>query len=268
MTEYLERVDESILATLGYRTIRRSFADVVKLLTPEQNRLSSSYSLDETAYFFLNNTLIPKLPNITYLPNARTLDNGIMLMTSLGHKHTQKQKGDTRAFQEVYEFFGYGGMLLRNSSGTRFHILKPRDKICTGTDDNMTIVNLNEHPLITQDLSNPKMNSADKLLEERIKTMMLCTFYNGTFKIEINSAYYLEGLLGAAVPRAPIIVGGCKLGQSLYERLSDYKDAFADSGIELVVGGNLIPELQEDFKGPLLTLVTKRNQTLLHSLGF
>ena len=261
-------VSDSLVESLGFEFNRRRFSVIMRLFTKEQSLIPSSYNPDEIVYSGLENHAEPKLPNLTYLPNLVIPDCRIMLGSTMGHQHTQKQKGDARQFQEIYEFFGYGGMLLRNSSGTRFHVLKPRDKILTGTDDDMTFFNLSESPLITHDMANPSMNSANKDLEESIGTMMFLTFYNGALTININPKYYLEGLMGNAVPRAPIVASRCKLGLSLYKRLADYGDAFADSGIELVVGGNLTPKLQEEFKGPLLTLVVGRNKTLLDSLGF
>ncbi len=266
--ELLLNADARILASLGYSPIKRTFKGMIDLLTPDQNILARSYNPDEEPYKIYESKLVPKLPNITYLPNLITSNGKIMLATTLGHQHTQQEKGDTRPFQELYEFFGYGAMLLRNQQRTRLHILQPKDKITTGTSDNMTFFNLSESPLITHDMANPSMNSAHKNLENEIGTMMLFTFYNGDLTVQINPQYYLRRLLGDAVPRSPIIIGGCKLGQSLYERFADYKDAFADSGIELVFGGNLPSALQKELSEPLLALVAKRNKTLLDSLGF
>ncbi len=265
---HLERANEEILAALGYKPIKRTFKDVAALLTSEQNRLSPSYDPDEAPYLIYASTLHPKLPNITYLPNLATSSGEIMLATTLGHQHTQKQKGDSRPFQELYEFHNYGAMLLRNTQGTRLHLLKPRDKITIGTDDNMTFINLSESPLITLDMSNPNMNSANKELESRIGTMILATFYNGTFRLEINPAYYYEGLLRTPVPKAPIEVKECKLGESLYEKLPNHKNEFKSAGIELVVGGNLTHKQERKFTDPLLTLVLKKDMALLESLGF
>jgi hypothetical protein len=115
-------------------------------------------------------------------------------------------------------------------------------------------------------MSNPQMNSSDKSLEASIGTMMLCTFYNGVFRLEINPAYYERELLGS--PTKPIVVSECKLGESLYEKLPEHREEFKKAGIELVVGGNLSTQLQTRFEEPLITLVLKKDEKLLECLGF
>ncbi len=272
MMGLLSDADANILRSMGYRPIERTFKSVTDLLGPFKDRVHHSYNPDEEPYLIYENTLVTKLPNITYLPNLLTETGEIMLATTLGHQHTQRDKGDRRPFQEIYEFLGYGAMLLRDEQRARFHVLQPGDKITTGTGDSMTFFNLSESPLITYDMANPKMNSAHKDLEKDIGTMMFLTFYNGAFFVDINNTYYSRGLVNGAIQEFPLPITGCKLGQSLYEelsrRLAVYEKLFAVSGIELQIGGNLPPELRDEFKDPLLTLVLKRNRSLLDSLGF
>ncbi len=134
----------------------------------------------------------PKFPNITVLPN---IDVGYDTLqgSTYGHQHTQSSLGDNRRFQEIYEFLGYGAMLLRNNSGTCLHILKPGEKVLVGTDDNMTIFNLDSNRLVTLDYANPEMNSADKDLENEIGSLMLITHMEfseaNTTVFNINPSY-------------------------------------------------------------------------------
>jgi len=208
-------------------------------------------------------TALPKLPNVTVFSPQRVANN------SCGHQHIPLE-GDSRPFQEIYEFLNYGAMLLRNARGTTLHLLKPKEKVIVGIRDNMTIYNLSQGSLTTLDMANPKMNSATKELEEKIGPLMQVDYspgWNGactTFRI--NQEYYQRGLLNGDEDNRVIRFLNTRLGKDLYLALPFYTEEFERMGIKLCFGGNIPKELKEEFSPNLFELAVNQNKALLGCL--
>jgi hypothetical protein len=320
MTENSER---AMLEGLGYKVNDRQFGNVWKYI--EKSGLFKrddflSQDLD-TVYSGAEHRGKPKLPNLTVLPNLALKTGSYLLGQTFGHQHMQYLDGDTRKFQEIYEFLGYGAMLIRNSEGTTLYLLKPGEKVIAGTGDNMTMFNLDYTPLITLDYANPDMNKANKDLEDKIGSLMIIERWQASEAatiFKINERYVDQKLLccapevadkgykfwgGVKVPseesKFMISVGDTGLGKELYEalkpkqiteqerqvleklskrglgieaafylkRFTPYAEEFKNPGINLVFGGNLPPELKQEFSKPLLELILNKNKVLLDSLG-
>jgi hypothetical protein len=240
--------DRKMLEGIGYKINERRINDPDIQIFIEKSkdfRLASfGHSLLEVAYFGAEHNTNPKLPNITVLPVYSPL------ASTFGHPHTQAQKGDKRRIQEIYEFLGYGAMLIRNQEETVLHILKPKEKIIVKPNDNMTIFNLQPEPLVTLDYANPNMNSANKDLEKRIGPLMMieCEEFGEDIAtcFKINPKYIDEKIIkceekiketgfnyGRILIENPnkewfISIVNSELGKSLYESLESKQPSKED----------------------------------------
>lgn len=255
---------KSMLIALGYKINDRHFEDTKKLFSKDYARFDFKYDTNKIIYSGAEHTGKPKLPNITVLPNLQT-DKGITILGStMGHQHTQAENGDERQFQEIYEFHGYGGMLLGNKNYTNLHLLSPGKKVSVGTNDNMTIFNFGTYPLITLDYANPNKNEAQKDLEKKLGSFITIAhqdvFPNITF-------YFSDNYTPKDIePKHPIQITHANLGQSLLKKIHAHKKHFENQNIEIILGGNLSNEQQTKLKEPLTNLILKRNKTLLRIL--
>jgi len=258
-----------MLEALKYKVNDRKFSDISPLFSQDYKKEVFCYPQEAVVYSGAEHILVPKLSNITVLPNLLTQTGFLILGSTFGHQHTQKEKGDNRIFQEIYEFLGYGAMLLRNANGTFLYVLKPQEKVLVGTGDNMTIINLSTTPLVTLDYANPKMNSAHKALEKRLGSLAIARFSidgteKGVFSFNVNEDYISEGHVKCTASRTAELE--CSLGENLYEKLEESYPLFKQRGIELRFGGNIPDDLQDEFSKPLNHLVLTQNKTLLECL--
>ncbi len=262
-----------MLKILGYEVNHRIYESIKSTLSRFEgvgtNKLALPYRDDDIVYSGAEHKGTPKLPNITLLPNLKTIDNETLLGTTTGHQHTQKLEGDERQFQEIYEFFGYGAILLRNNRRTNLHILRKGEKVLVKTDDNMTLFNLDDTALQTLDYANPFMNSANKELEAAIGPPLLIIYdlikRNITFTF--NKKYYEKNIFFGNIGAIAIEIPFTSLGEGLYQRIPQYQEHFKSAGIELVIGGNIPQEQKQEFSPGLLNLILNRNQTLLKALS-
>ena len=298
MTEENIKFDREKLESLGYKINERKFSDIKRFFSEDYRRASLPYQDNDVVYLGAEHTGNPKLPNITILPNLAS-GGKVILGTTMGHQHTQHEKKDTRKFQEIYEFKGYGGMLLRNKQETKFHILKPDEKIIVGTADNMTLFNLDESPLLTLDYANPAMNQATKKLEEELGTFIFISFQHwgetSEAKFCLNKSYMERGFVNPENHNSlelKISMRDLNLGRNLYERLGkkgpdeqisrslpglsrafyneseeNMTERFSKSGIKLEFGSNLPEDLREEFSPGLPELVLTKNKILFKELG-
>lgn len=268
--EKIQNFEREKLISMGYKINDRKFSDISPLFSKDYKNELFWYTDESVVYSGAEHILIPKLTNRTRLQNLLTRRGHLILGSTFGHQHTQKEKGDKRRFQEIYEFLGYGAMLIRNADGIFLYVLKPQEKVLVGTGDNMTIINLSATPLITLDYANPQMNSAHKDLEKKIGSLLIARFSieeteKGYFSFSINEDYISKNLIDCKTSKTGELE--CSLGENLYEKLEDSYHLFKQRGIELRFGGNIPEDLQEEFSKPLNQLAIEQNKTLLDCLG-
>lgn len=105
-----------------------------------------------------------KLPNRTVIWNLPFANGGFMYGSSLGHVHPKAGF----KIQEIYEFQGYGGMLVSFKEHAKLYVCKPQDKVVVPPDCMMTILNFSVGSLETLDMANPLQNeSSKKILGEK-----------------------------------------------------------------------------------------------------
>jgi hypothetical protein len=281
----IRNFDFKELIELGYNINNRKFRDIKKITnkSSDYNKLLFPYGDECIVYSGAEHNPMDglKLPNITQLLNYEWQDGKgtfIPVMGStLGHQHLQKQKYDNREFQEIYEFWGYGGMLLRNSQGITLHVLAPSEKVIIGTGDSMTFFNLQQSPLITLDYANPKMNSASKDLENEIGPLLMISkepVYPKSIckkiRFKINNNYLNQNLITPKEISEVDVDVYAPLGFELYQQLitkKSYQRRFEDLGIKLSFGGNIPQNLKSEFSPMLIELVLNKNKLLFDNLG-
>src|SRR3989338_62224 len=122
--------------------------------------------------------LSKKQPNVTYLWNIPFNGTGFLYGSTLGHKHPSLDF----LVQEIYEFFGFGGMLISRGKSTQLYICKKGDKLAVPTDCTMTILNLSREPLLTLDMANPRENPSSKDYLKEMNGPMLALCHLGNSK--------------------------------------------------------------------------------------
>lgn len=263
MTDNSER---QMLTALGYKINDRRFSDIRKLFSGDYRMRSFQYKDEDVAYSGAEHTGKPKFPNVTFLPNLDAGDS-VVLGSTFGHQHLQVIRGDTRQFQEMYEFQGYGAMLLRNHAGTRMHVLKSREKVLVGTEDNMTIFNLDECPLVTLDYAHPERNRASKDLEQGtaiekgIGSLLMITSGREGIQFSVNQEYNKRGFVRGT--REKVTLQVTELGEQVYREIGSHNREFSEMGIYVVYGENIPEGLRKEFSPSLLELVLSGNKSLL-----
>ncbi len=254
--------------SIGYKPNPRKFGDLERdFFKGDYGELEFPYDKDFIAYTGAEYQQLPKFPNLTVLPNLQTIAKEIILGSTMGHQHINKKEIDKRLFQELYEFQGYGVMILRNTERTNLHLLKPGEKVFTGPQDAMTFYNLDSAPLKTVDYANPEINDASKDLEKEIGPLMLIRFNNGSATFQVNNSYFERNLLTPQIT-TPIQIRDTNLGENLYNKISECPEEFEKRGIQVIKGGNIPPELEKEFKPSVLELARTKNKTLLDKLEF
>lgn len=254
----------NLLELLGYKLRKRSIEEIQELMKIYKPGNIPENKPKKTAYFGFEHSKSPKLPNITVLPNLRTKGLELMLGTTFGHTHTQKANNDTRLAQEIYEFLGYGAVLLRSNSQAYFYLLKPTEKVLVKTNDNMTLFNLSNEPLVTLDYANPSMNDSNKELEKKLKAF-LQIYYNpisSTASFRFNPTYSPN----REVNNLPIEVklSNVGLGKELYERIKKESRAFERLGLNIRTESNIPNDLKVTFQRHLMDLALAQNPSLLN----
>ena len=254
-----------MLESLGYRVNDRSFGDLQSVFSDDYRGLDFPYEQTDIIYAGAEHSGSPKLLNLTCLPNLITTQGGVVLGSSYGHQHI-REFGDDREFQEIYEFKGYGGMLLRGANDARFYLLSPNDKVVTRQDEAMTIFNLGTDPLRTVDYANPLLNKAHKNLEEDMGSIMIGKFDSsvGLLSFVFNQGYAGEGSFPDCFGR--VIEMNTDLGEDLLRNIYNNREHFRESGIEVILGGNVPSDLRDEFGKPLVDLVLEQNEVLFNIL--
>ena len=269
MLDEILNFDRTVLKELGYKINDRTLENVMPFFSEDYKKISLGleYRTSDVIYSGAEHTGNPKLPNITLLPNLIENRN-VILGSTFGHQHT-KILGDTRHFQEIYEFLGYGGMLIRNKFGTTLHILNPGEKVIVTNTDNMTILNLQEKPLITLDYANPSRNLANKDLEKEIGTIIVARSNDFDTTFKINDSYYNRRILNPEKNKSLITINRPITSKDFVGKLKleDYSLDFKEAGIDISFGSNIPYYLRDEFSRPLLDLVLDKNETLFRSLG-
>lgn len=247
-----------------YKINERKFQDLQKYFPPYYEKCRFDYPSDKIVYWGKESRT---LPNITNLSNLKTLDGDIVFGSTFGHQHTQREKGDKREFQEIYEYTWYGMMFLRRGGEAVLYLLRPNEKVIVGTDENMTIFNFDKTMLITYDFANRDMNSANKELEERIRTCLSVKYERRSrgIRFDINPRYYEEGLLDGK-DKGPVIMRDVPSGNGGYEAILSRKNEFAERGIKVFLGSNIPEKFKKEFQKPLQVLVQEKNKALFDAL--
>src|SRR5207302_10372533 len=111
---------------------------------------------------------LPKLPNITVVPNLTTSESSGMprpfrvFGTTMGHYHPSRPE-DYRV-QEVYEFQSFGLLAIDREAGeVELWIARDGDKVSVPTACHMTLYNLGDVDflLLTRNFCDPDRNPSD-----------------------------------------------------------------------------------------------------------
>ena len=181
---------------------------------------------------------IPKLPNITVVPNFLTNESrGLarpltVFGCTMGHYHEMPQG---YRIQEVYEFQSYGMLVLDKEDGeVELWVAQDGDKVAVPSGCHMTLYNLGDedHPLVTLDFADPNRNPSNKDLVGKYGPILLGYYddFEVVFvlnQLYINSADHKAGVRLASPPtkeqdRQVRIARGARLdlGRLLYEQLT------------------------------------------------
>ena len=185
--------------------------------------------------------LIPKLPNITVVPNLLTnISQGlvspwIVFGSTMGHYH-QSPESKEYYIQEVYEFQGYGLMVLDRGLGeVELWVAQDGDKVAVPSDCHMTLYNLadKDTPLITLDVADPH-HKPNRDVVRQCGPILLAYFndFEVIFKLNrlyINNSNFKVGVRLTHSPgddegRRVRIARGARLelGRMLYEQLTQH----------------------------------------------
>lgn len=274
-----------VLEALGYEINNRMFSDVKQLFSEDYKQGIPNCIDDSWVYSGAEHKQVPKLPNVTVLPQIYSGKN-IILGTTFGHTHTTKES-DNRTFQEIYEFKGFGGMLTYDAtshpSEAILHVLKPGEKVGVTPYENMTLFNFDREPLFTLDYADASRNQAHKNTEKTLGSLlmiectpqhlprreanpcgMILTSYEESLdvKLKINPEYTLNKIIPNS-PETSITISGVQLGEKFYNALLEFqKEIRAKIGLTLSFGGNI-----SQFPKPLLDYVLNHDQKFLDALG-
>ena len=185
-----------------------------------------------------------KIPNMTRIWNLPFNSGGFLYGSSLGHVHPKRDFHT----QEIYEFFGHGGMMIASGKEAKLYICEEGDKVAVPSDCMMTILNFSANELLTLDLANPAENESSKdiLLKDR-RGPMIALYHTGMQnEMEYCSLFSCSSFLSHKFMRMIRLPtkGIVKM------RLNKEYDIFKDVGneeIELKVGDDESDLLNEIF---------------------
>lgn len=208
-----------------------------------------------------------ELPNITILPNLKTKEGFIVMGSTMGH-YQEAMDGSKLPILEIYEYFGFGAMLIDNKDDPfmELHYLKPGDKVFTMNRCNMTLYNLDMHPLITNDFANPKIHQGDKTLQKEIGPSLIIRQDGVRMDFKLNERYInREDGLGVKLEdfedKDLLVQVHAAPGKEIYDKLGTEKvrKEFEKIGIRLVPGEQSPFMFGQDLEGNLFDIVTKDN---------
>jgi predicted dehydrogenase len=193
--EGLITIDPALGYTVNDRDFKKNFQD---LFSEDYREFARRYHLMERSpiYSGAEHKGDPKLPNITVLPNLQTKGNAILLGSTMGHYQDNRRT----PIEEVYEFQGYGAMVIdRDGEETiELWIAQDGDKVLIPRGCSMTIYNLDLAPLVTLDYANPGFNKSFKDLIAEIGPIF-CIWYDGKKVLFKLNARYINRADGAGV---------------------------------------------------------------------
>jgi len=217
--EALITIDPALGYTVNDRDFKVNFQDL----------FSEDYEIFARRYHLVGRSPVysgaehkgdPKLPNITVLPNIptrrarnmhlrferkpfqlnRDLDFSMstgqevtLFGCTMGHWHGQTDCPD--GVQELYEFQGYGALLIDRpeSDEVELWVARDGDKVAVPQQCHMTLYNLDDldHPLVTLDFANPDRNYANKELAGRIGPILLA-YYTPYEAVFVLNRHYIN----------------------------------------------------------------------------
>jgi hypothetical protein len=274
-----------VLGALGYEINNRKYSDVKPLFSEDYKQSISNCIDDSWVYSGTEHKQNPKLPNVTVLPHIYSGRN-IVLGTTFGHTHIAEE-AESRMFQEIYEFKGFGGMLTYNAtshpSEAILHVLKPGEKVGVTPQENMTLFNFDQEPLLTLDYADASRNQAHKNTEKKLGSLlmiectprqlprreanpcgMILTSYDRSVDVslKVNSEYAKNEIINASSD-ASVTLSEVQLGEGLYNALREsQRNIKSKTGLTLSFGGNL-----PQFPKPLLDYVLNRDKNFGGMLG-
>jgi hypothetical protein len=208
-----------------------------------------------------------KLPNVTVLPNLKSIGGRIILGSTMGH-YQETLDGSCQEILEIYEFHGYGAMLIdkEKSPFMELHILKPEDKVFTLNKCNMTIFNFDLYPLITSDYANPKIHQGDKNLQREIGSAIIMIYDGINLDIKLNPEYINRidelGVRLAGYNEEDLTIRiKTTLGEDLYKKFNqnEIQEQFKNIGIHIMFEDNSINLDGNKLSEPLYDIATKSN---------
>lgn len=247
-----------------YKMKERTFArDIEPLLSEDYIRLGVEPPEDGIAYSGAESNPgnpADKKPNITVLRNW-----GVFSCNTGGHH----QGVPELACQEVYEFHGFGAMVIDRDGADRIelHCLRPGDKVLIPSYCNMTMYTL-DSPLITLDFANPRLNESTKDMQKTVVGSIggrpahlgqaLCMHFSSEhdrrlFNVKLNRRYVNRGDgHGVVVPgldaasdceltvSLPFSGPGPSTGSTIYKAIMDSRERFGRIGIDVVECGKSV----------------------------
>jgi len=207
--EALITIDPALGYTVNDRDFKRNFQD---LFSEDYRAFARRYHLIEQSpvYSSAEHRGDPKLPNVTVLPNIPTRRARAMHLESfpftvptgqevtlfgctMGHWHGQTDCPD--GIQELYEFQGYGALVIDRPESEEVELWVARDdgKVAVPQQCHMTLYNLDDldHPLVTLDFANPDRNYANKELVGRIGPILLA-YYTPYEAVFVLNRHYIN----------------------------------------------------------------------------
>jgi len=166
-----------------------------------------------------------KLPNITHIWNLPFSKKGFIYGSSMGHSHPPADFD----VQEIYDFFGYGGMLVLQDKNTKLYVCKQGSRILVPPSCMMTILNFSQNNLFTLDMANPQQNQSSKdVVKKKGPMMALYNLGNNDVRIKFNTRYKIF----RNNPDIDLTISSSE--ESLYEQLLNRKNDFEKLNVEVI----------------------------------
>jgi len=251
-------MQNQMLETLGYKVNNRrydSIKDIVEAST-DYSKFQFNAAKDNSVVYsgaeHSPDDLSSKLPNLTWLPNLESEHDILVMGCTMGHH--QDMLGPKR-MQELYEFQGYGVMVIDNDNEPTVDLIiaSPKDKVMVPNQCHMTIYNLGSSPLLTSDFANPSSaspnyNAANKDMQKKstggIGPIMAIYRHQNMITVAFNAAYLNSTneqaiRYGSGVKKAGISDNELTLtfvacfDRELYQALQDSKNWFQNIGVNV-----------------------------------
>jgi hypothetical protein len=282
-------LDKEMLEPLGYKIKQRHLDEIKKYSKGAYKNIlrnignfdaaEEQRASDEGAEHSPND-LSQKLPNLTLLRNLKLSGQGgktVMAGQTMGHTHPD----NGLKIQEIYEFQGYGAMLLASpyqaeEKSSTLYLAKKGSKVivpgnCIMTIFNLDMQNIYGNPLLTVDMANPLNNSSDKKTQEELGTMMAIYMSNLRCGLDImlNSSYPHYGLDSDLSLH---VSSWSPKGDDIFDSMLQDHEVFRNYNIELVEAGKSVEFISEDgqkvlLDKPLEVLVADESKPVHKLLG-